>query len=220
MSLRPELTPLPELMRHLPVDKRGWVIPYFVAWVNGEPEFRAMDPAKWKRCARERLCWVCGQKLGSYLAFTLGPMCTITRTTPEPPSHRVCAEWSAINCPFLSRPHMVRREDELVNTESAKNNVAGEMIARNPGAVAVWITRSYKIWHDGRNKPLITVGDPEEVRWYAQGRPATREEVEESIRTGLPLLEATCEGNAQCLKDLAERHRAMLHLLPPAEVPA
>ena len=213
MTTRPELKSLPNRIRTLPVDRRGYPVPYFVDYVNGEPEFRAMSPEKWRKCVNERLCWVCGQKLGSHLAFAIGPMCAITRTTSEPPSHRECAEWSAINCPFLSRPHMVRREDEMVK---AKTLVAGEMIMRNPGVVCIWMTKSYRIWRDSKGKPLITVGDPLDVGWYAEGRSAARAEVEESIRTGLPLLAETCEGDSQCLQELEEKRHAILCLLPAA----
>lgn len=37
---------------------------------------------------------------------------------------------------------------------------------------------------------LFTFDDPEEVLWFAEGRPATRAEVEASIYSGMPLLEA------------------------------
>src|SRR5690242_2247182 len=114
--LRPELEqPLPDRIARLPLDERGYPVPWFVDWVDGKPEFRAMDPAKWKRAVKERLCWVCGDRLGVLLVFPIGPMCGINRTTAEPPSHRDCALWSVRNCPFLSRPHMVRREDALIN---------------------------------------------------------------------------------------------------------
>jgi hypothetical protein len=38
--LRPELTELPLRMRGLPLDERGYPVPWFVAWIDGKPEFR------------------------------------------------------------------------------------------------------------------------------------------------------------------------------------
>src|SRR4029077_8964998 len=112
---RPELEPLPERMRHLPVNSKGYPVPWFVAWVDGQPEFRAMDGAKFRRAIREKLCWVCGGKLGVYVCLVAGPMCGINRTSSEPPCHLECAQWSARNCPFLSNPRQVRREDEVIS---------------------------------------------------------------------------------------------------------
>jgi hypothetical protein len=67
--------------------------------------------------------------------------------------------------------------------------VAGCPILRNPGVACVWVTHKFKVFYDDRGKPLIEVGDADNVLWFAEGRAATRAEVAESIRTGLPLLE-------------------------------
>src|SRR5262245_25131465 len=174
-TLRPELEALPDRLQHLRVDARGYVVPWFVQWVKAGsdppepvppetpgamPEFRIMDQDKWIRAVREKCCWVCGDRLGKYLTFVIGPMCGINRTTAEPPSHRECAEWSARNCPFLSRPQMVRRDYDNLQ---AQHHVAGEMLARNPGVTLLWTTRRYTIFNDGRGNPLIEIGDPTSV---------------------------------------------------------
>lgn len=176
---------LPRHMRYLPVDERGYVVPWFVAWIGGKPDFRVADTAKWRQAIRGRLCWVCGEKLGAWLAFAVGPMCTITRTITEPPSHRDCAEWSIKHCPFLSNPNMVRR---LENRPDEARSPGGLMIGRNPGVTALWITREFETFPDQVGRPLIQMGKPESVTWWREGRPATREEVIDSITTGLPAL--------------------------------
>lgn len=178
---------LPETMKHLPIGPNGFIVPWFVAWIDGKPEFRVADTKKRARAINERLCWVCGGKLGAYLSFVIGPMCGITRTTSEPACHRLCAAWSLKNCPFLTRPHMVRREG---NYEGGIEPVpaAGEGIMRNPGVALLWITRTFTMFSDGRGGRLISVGDPLEVEFYAEGRLATRAEVVASIESGVPLL--------------------------------
>lgn len=209
---------LPDRMRELPIASNGWVIPWFVARLpSGEPEFRAADYEKFVKAIRYQLCWVCGQRLGRHLAFVIGPMCAINRTTSEPPSHLECAQWSAKNCPFLSRPHMHRREagmpEEVVEP-------AGVCIPRNPGVTMIWITYGFHLFDDNNGRKLIRIYDPVEVEYYTEGRPSTRAEVEESVRTGLPFLEELARAEPKpadqqaALKEIAERRQELEKLYP------
>jgi len=194
-ALRPELPTLPERIKRLPVDPaRGYPVPWFVEWVDGKPDFRIMSHEKLlKIVGGEKRCWTCGQPLGRYLAFVIGPMCAVNRISAEPPSHFECAVFSAKACPFLSRPRAHRRE---AGKPEGLMDAAGTMIARNPGVALVWVTRSYRVidtraQHTSRY--LFQVGDPAHVFAFAQGRQATKEEVAQSIDSGLPLLEQACE---------------------------
>jgi hypothetical protein len=179
---------MPARIKTLPVGPNGFPVPFFVAWVDGRPEFRAADHGKLVRCVREKRCWICGEPLGRMMTFVLGSMCGLNRTSSEPPSHTDCARYAARACPFLTRPHMVRREGGL--DEIGTEKPAGEMITRNPGVALLWTTRSYSRFGDGRVGMLFRMGDQVELEWWSQGRPATRDEVAESVRTGLPALES------------------------------
>lgn len=212
-ALRKDLPPLTPRIAKLPVDKRGYPIPFFVAYVNGEPEFRAADGEKRHRCLKFGLCWCCGQPLDRTRTFAIGPMCAITRTTSEPANHPDCAEWSVKGCPFLSKPQMVRREDEF--TEKYKDTAPGIMIDRNPGVTCLWTTKAFKQFSDGRGKKLIEVGLPISVSWWREGRAALRAEVLESIETGLPLLREHCSGHGD-FEDLERRTQKILQYLPIA----
>lgn len=228
-TLRPELErPLPRDIGKLPVF-RGYPVPYFVDWIDDQtPEFRAMDPRKWKAAVNpsDPRCWTCGGPLKSRLGFMctfgflIGPMCAINRVSSEPPSHVECAEWSARNCPFLSRPHAKRREDDTINIAACVGRVAGEMIPRNPGVSLVWKCGMYRIFDDGAGKALIFVGDlTQKPTWWANGRAATREEILASIESGLPLLEETLTREtdpAAARAELYRRRDAALKLLPAA----
>jgi hypothetical protein len=213
-STRPELdmASLPNRMKDLPIDERGYVVPWFVAWVNGKPEFRAMDPVKYIAAIRQKLCWVCGGKLGVHVCFVAGPMCGINRTSAEPPSHYECALWSAKNCPFLSNPRQVRREDELTN--KASENAPGIMLSRNPGVAMLWRTRQYERFQDGKGGWLIQMGEPDSVEWYACGRPATRAEVQQSIDSGLPNLEALARQETGAMEALDRAVKRFSKWLP------
>lgn len=187
--IRLELEPLPKRMESLPVDDRGYPVPWFVAWVDGKPEFRAMTGQKFVDAIKKKLCWVCGERLGVNICFVAGPMCGINRTSAEPPSHVECARWSARNCPFLSNPRMVRREDEQMNNQQLRENSAGIALTRNPGVAMLWITRTFEVFPDRKGAYLIQMGEPDSVEWYANGKIATRADVQASIDSGLPNLE-------------------------------
>lgn len=192
-ELREELPKdIPPNIAALPRDDRGYPVPYFVQWVDGKPHFPIMDTRRYKRCAELGLCWVCGKPMeGDLKAFTIGPMCIVNRTTAEPPGHIDCADWSARACPFLTKPQMRRNDSDWA--AGAFTNAPGLALERNPGVACVWITRHWDTFPDGKGSRLIRIGPPEEVRFYARGRKATREEILYSIETGIPLLLETVE---------------------------
>lgn len=177
-------------MDHLPLDERGYPVPWFVDMTSGKPDFRVIRPSGIALAHNNRLCWLCGQKLGRYLAFVAGPMCGINRVSAEPPSHRECAEYAARACPFLTRPLAVRNERDMPEHTPP----SGVMLKRNPGVALVWITKSYRPFRvdavgGGRAGSLFRLGDPTHVDFYCKGRPATRAEVEHSVATGFHELE-------------------------------
>jgi hypothetical protein len=188
--------PIPERLAGCVLSDEGYPVPYFVPFVDGRPEFRAMDPEKFVHAVRHRRCWLCGRTLGKHLTFPIGPMCAITRTTAEPPSHLSCAEYAVRACPFLSQPRMRRNEKDL----PAGIGTAGISIDRNPGVTVLWTTLSYKLFSSG-NGYLLRIGDPEHVESYALGRNATREELARSIITGYPILQATAKQDGPDAED-------------------
>src|SRR3954470_24822999 len=181
--------PLPERMRHLPVSDTGYPVPWFALTpVKGRYDLRFADPARAARAFRLDLCWLCGQTLGRFKTWCLGPMCAVNRTTVEPPQHRECAEYAAKACPFLTRPRMRRNDAEM---PEGHQNPGGIMIRRNPGVVLIWVTKeekAYRLIDDGDGGVIVKIGEPCELTAWAEGRLATRDELDESIRTGLPLL--------------------------------
>jgi hypothetical protein len=191
-TLAPGMPPLPPRFLKLPIDHRGYPVPKFV-WrkPDGGYDFRAVEPGWPARCMRNRLCWLCGEKLGKYLCFVIGPMCAINRNTSEPPCHRECAEFAVQACPFMRFPNRKRDEADL----PPGHNPGGDevTIKRNPGVTLLWITTSYKPYRTPNGDTLIRIGDPIDVAWWAHGRAARRDEIMGSIDSGLPLLRELAE---------------------------
>jgi hypothetical protein len=209
------LPPLPSRIALLPRDHRGFPIPWFVAELpdTGERDFRVADTHKRSVAVARGLCWVCGQQLGQFKAFVIGPMCAVNTVTSEPPCHLECAEFSAMACPFLTRPRMRRNDKDL---PTAIADAPGVSIDRNPGVTCVWVCKSYRPF-DAGNGWLIRLGAPTAVKWFAEGKRATREQVLASIASGYPLLLglAKQEGRSAVIALEAQRERA-LKLLPAA----
>lgn len=177
---------MPARIARLPRDRRGFPVPKFVHWENGEPIFPVMETSHFVACVKRRLCWICGDVMGAHKTFVIGPMCCINRISSEPPSHYDCARFAALNCPFLAQP-LAKRTVEAGDYGTVAPR--GIMIERNPGVSALWTTRGYRI----TSERLVALDAPESVEFYAKGRRATRFEVVESVDSGLPLLRAAAE---------------------------
>jgi hypothetical protein len=180
--LRKGLPPLPARMQKLNVDKRGYPVPWFVQWINGEPNFQVVSPSAFRQAIRFGSCWICGERLGARKTFVMGPLNILNRVTSEPACHYDCARFAAQACPFLILPQAQYKEAPEGATRLA------EVTSRNPGCCALWTTKTFKMQPAGEGRKLIVVSDPVAVDWYAQGKPASRATVLQSLDDGLNLV--------------------------------
>jgi hypothetical protein len=202
---------VPDRMKRLPINDQGFPVPYFVPYVDGKPEFRGFDPDKMRICVKHKRCWLCGEQLGKYMVFVIGPMCAVNRVSAEPPSHRRCAQYAAESCPFLTQPKMRRNEKDMPEHLEP----AGIMLRRNPGTTLLWTTLHYTIFKDGKGGALFNVGDPEHVEFFAEGRKATHAEIMESIDSGLPILQEMAERDGpDAVAELKQMYDKALALVP------
>ena len=205
----------PGRIDRLPRNKARYPVPWFVAFIDGQPDFRVIRPGGIQTALRQKLCWACGMPFlrQEDRAFVIGPMCAVNRVSAEPPSHEDCAVYSATHCPFLTRPDMRRRDRHM---PEGAHNPAGSMIRRNPGVALVWVT-GYKSWgtfSDGNGGTLVNVGEPKRALWFARGVAATREQVLASIDSGLPILQEMAESEGPpAVAELERMHeRALAHV--------
>jgi hypothetical protein len=160
----------------LPRDERGYPIPWFVAYVNGKPDFRLADISRVEQAVRGSLCWICGGGLARYRAFVIGPLGAINRVHSEPPSHHECAMYAVRVCPFLALPKARRRD---ANLPAEKIDPDG-FDPSHPAVVLEWVTDSARVFA-GSNSLLFELGEPHSVSWFKEGRPATRHEAQQAL---------------------------------------
>ena len=208
--LRRGLPVPPARIAKLPRNDKGYPVPYFVAWYGDRPDFRVVDPEKMIRCVNYKRCWLCGEPLGRYLAFTLGPMCAVNRISSEPPSHRECAEYAVQACPFLLHPKAHRRVSDMPEDYGEPGGVH---ILRNPGVALIWITKSYRVKR-APNGVLFEVGEPTETLWFTEGRPATYDEAFQALKEGVAELNkiAILQGELAIFALIQYVDRAMQYL--------
>ncbi len=84
---------IPTYLSHLPIYQ-GWPVPFTQAWFDGKPDFRTVDPQKTVRCVTEKLCAICGRRLGDKSYFIGGPLSKANRVFTDPPMHKRCAEFA------------------------------------------------------------------------------------------------------------------------------
>jgi hypothetical protein len=88
--------PLPRRFVGRPLSPTGFPVPWFVSIRDGVPDFVNIHPQKVVEAINRKVCWLCGERLGRYLAFTIGPMCAVNRVSAEPPTHYDCARYAVL----------------------------------------------------------------------------------------------------------------------------
>jgi hypothetical protein len=212
-TLRPELCSIiPPRMQNRPIDARGYSIPWFVDYIDGQPDFRCADQRKLRRAIAHKLCWLCGEKLGRHLSFVIGPMCVVNRVTSEPPCHLDCATYAVKGCPFMTLPAAQYR---TANLPACAKAPGGVLLQHNPTACAIYTTHDFSIFLPG-NGILFRLAEAESVTFWHRGRLATRAELDAALAIGFPKVHAMAveEGPAAVAK-LDEMLQAAQRWFPP-----
>jgi ferredoxin len=199
---RPGLPRLPERMRDLPIDDRGYPIPEFVSNLDGKRDFRVVSLEHLAKCIRHDTCWICGQPLGVWKVFVVGPLAAIQAISNEPPSHVECAEFAVRACPFLLLPKSQHRSNDLPNIQKMPGSMK-----RNPGACCLYTVTGYSHHEKSDGRIIFRYGPAVRVVWYTQGRPAERSEVLAAINASLRAIRRA--GSEQAIE------KRVAELVPP-----
>src|SRR5207247_3043228 len=83
-SDRPFFIMIPEFLSHLKTHQ-GLPVPFMQAVFDGMPDFRAVDPKKVIQCAEEKVCAICGRRLGEKCYFICGERSKASHLFTDPP---------------------------------------------------------------------------------------------------------------------------------------
>lgn len=108
-------TLVPSRMAHLERDHRGYPIPVIVMrTTDGRAHFTVNDHAKVEKCAKNKLCNICGKRLRkSECWFVGGPMSAFHAHGAyiDGPVHHECGTFALQTCPYLAAPNYNRKID-------------------------------------------------------------------------------------------------------------
>lgn len=120
---RPADVPLPERLKHLPVDERGYPIIVTIPQTPGDIDFGAISERRKLIVATYDLCAVCGHPFAeddlrwqvTFAKPEEAEAIGSSRQTAhhnEGPVHMICALYAAQVCPFVSSPY-ARLSDQM-----------------------------------------------------------------------------------------------------------
>ena len=101
MISRIDRVEIPRFLSHLEVYG-GFPVPFTQMWIDGKPDFRVMDSERVQQCAEEKLCAICGHRLGEFAFFIGGPLSKANHLFADPAMHERCADFASRTCPFVS----------------------------------------------------------------------------------------------------------------------
>lgn len=162
----------PKRIQRLPCDARGYPIPANVLVTDGVPDFRTIDPDKIVWAVQYKRCAICGEPLGSHVAFVGGPRSIKSRWFSDAPMHRDCAVYALQVCPFLAAPSFGYRKSV---PEDATVNLL--VSTERPEVFGLGITRGYEPAVHGGHL-LLHAAPFESLSWWKGGHevPAGQEQ--------------------------------------------
>lgn len=163
---------MPAAVAALPRDERGYPVPFFTGYIDGNPDLRTSDQRKVRMCAQGRLCGVCGTALGYWIAFVTGPVGCENRYTSEPPLHPECARYSLQACPHLSSERAKATADgKIPGTVSPVGGIKGR-----PDKLGLYLCRTYETVRASATTIGFRLAPAHSIEWWRHGRPVETEE--------------------------------------------
>lgn len=112
--------------------------------------------------ADARLCGLCGQPIGYWVAFIAGQSSAQQRAFLDPPMDVECARDALRLCPHLARQRVPRRPD----SDNPGVIPPPGFVEGKPDRFALYITRSYKLVVTGPDTYFFEPAPAKTIRWF------------------------------------------------------
>lgn len=159
---------MPQRIAQLARDPRGYPIPANVlkdGLNRGSViDFRVIDQEKVERLIERRCCALCGQPMGTRVAFVGGPRCMESRYFADAPMHRDCAIYALQMCPFLAAPSFGYRK-----SVHAVDVIREEVPTDRPQVFGMGICREFVTGIINGGHVVLRASPFESVSWWKCG---------------------------------------------------
>lgn len=184
---------IPDRIKLLPKDHRGFPIPYVVLIdKEGQPHFKINDESKGRMCVLSRICHVCGQKLVHKDYWFIGGQLSAYHpygAFNDGATHYECGLFALKICPYLTNNKYTQKTDlvGLMDKLKGKTDIYGlhnptQMNDRLPFFLYVK-SKDYTFRENGPLKTLVLVPKKpyEMVEYYKEGERIQKAEAKQII---------------------------------------
>jgi hypothetical protein len=157
-------------MRGLPSDDRGYPV-FYAIMPDPRPldgahvDFRVLNERHHILCYTNRLCAICGQRLGSQAWFIGGPMCVQNRIFGDAPMHQECARYSMMVCPMLTIAPKAY-SDRPIQDDRIDSSEDRSVITAKPARIVLAVPREYRMIKHSHGKPVFQLHPEMTVEWF------------------------------------------------------
>jgi hypothetical protein len=144
------MSEIPSFLSHLK-QYGEYPVPFVQMWIDGKPDFRVIDPVKVVECMEQKLCAICGVKLGEFCWFIGGESCKHNKLFLDAPMHEQCAVFASKTCPFVSG----KREEYSTRPLDTSKVRTEKWVSTQPTKMFLFKSRTKQVKHARNGDTLM-----------------------------------------------------------------
>ncbi len=205
---------IPDFLSHLPVLD-GLPVPFFIAWTAHGYDQRIASPEQAMKCAKQRLCWICGRQLPKEgkVFFINGPVSIANRRTTEGPMHRQCATYAMRTCPFLTSA--IRKYAPAHTFPEGALRPDGDALPVKPDAIGILQVGNFDWTYAKEHSIAFIPKGSARVQWWHAGQPIDFHDGQRRAMTFVERMVAEVDTMGRAPHDVLNAWKGSLGALKP-----